>query len=247
MRGKTGLLLIMLALTFLFGAFVTAFPVKASPGPVTLNAVYRTASGYYPGQPQYSWLWVTVDISAPISWDLTSDGVIGWTFDVHVDPAVLMPWSVHGANFGYYLYDFCDWNMFAVNYPSILVGDIDQANGDMIDIAEFLFGYEALGLGAGGNSYPEDWWYGFDSGLCLLRFRVASSDINAYSLIDISDVAYWTPDGVKHLIPDEDITDGHYNLAEVPEFPLGAAVEVGLIVAVAYIWWTRRRKLQEVL
>jgi len=32
----------------------------------------------------------------------------------------------------------------------------------------------------------------------------------------------------------------------VPEFPLGAAVEVGLIVAVAYIWWTRRRKLTEV-
>jgi hypothetical protein len=33
----------------------------------------------------------------------------------------------------------------------------------------------------------------------------------------------------------------------VPEFPLGAAVEVGLIVAVAYIWWTRRRRLKEVL
>jgi hypothetical protein len=32
----------------------------------------------------------------------------------------------------------------------------------------------------------------------------------------------------------------------VPEFPLGAAVEIGLIVAVAYIWWTRRRKLMEV-
>jgi hypothetical protein len=31
------------------------------------------------------------------------------------------------------------------------------------------------------------------------------------------------------------------------EFPLGAAVEVGLIVAVAYIWWTRRRRLKEVL
>jgi hypothetical protein len=33
----------------------------------------------------------------------------------------------------------------------------------------------------------------------------------------------------------------------VPEFPLGAAVEVGLIVAVAYIWWTRRRRLKQVL
>ena len=90
----------------------------------------------------------------------------------------------------------------------------------------------------------EEWWYGFDYGVCRLRFRVLSQ--TEYSLIDISDAAYWTPDGVKHAIPDEDITDGHYCPPPVPEFPLGAAVEVGLIVAVMYIWWTRRRKLKVV-
>ena len=245
MRGKTGLLLILLALTFLFGTFVTAFPVKASPGEVKLNAVYRTASGYYPGQAPMTWLYVTVDIEVPYSWDLTSDGIVGWTFDVHVDPSVLTVWTAYAASLDYYLFDFCDWNMFPAHSPSILIGNIDQANGDITDIAEFLMGYETLGLGAGGNSYPEDYWYGMGYGLCRLRFRVLSE--TAYSLIDISDAAYWTPDGVKHLIPDEDITDGHYNAEPVPEFPLGAAVEVGLIVAVAYIWWTRRRKLQEVL
>jgi len=31
-------------------------------------------------------------------------------------------------------------------------------------------------------------------------------------------------------------------VAEPPEFPLGLAVEVGLIVAIAYVWWRSRRK-----
>jgi hypothetical protein len=31
-------------------------------------------------------------------------------------------------------------------------------------------------------------------------------------------------------------------IAEPPEFPLGVAMEIGLIVAIAYIWWRSRRK-----
>lgn len=263
MRGRKGLLLLALALTFVLGTVMTSVPmVKAEPGPVKLNAVYRTAAGYYPGQAYMTWLYVHIDIESPYAWDLTRDGIIGYDFDCHVDPAVLRPWSAHAATFGYFLYDFIDWNMLgATHYPSILVGSVDQTGGHFYDIAEFIMGYgfpevdpALLDKGAGGNS-TDPWWYGgtgtLGNGLCMLRFRVMSTDINAYSFIDIDDAGYWTMDpvtgkGVRHAIPDSDITDGHYNAPPVPEFPLGAAVEIGLIVAVAYIWWTRRRKLREV-
>jgi hypothetical protein len=223
---------------------------KASPGSVKINAVYRTASGYYPQQATGSWLYVKFDIESPYAWDLTSNGIVGYTFDLQVDPAVLTVWSVHASTFDYFLYDCVDWNQdpfgpfYGTNYPSLLVGELNRTTGNVIDIAEFIMGYEDVGVGAGGNSYPEDFWYGAGNGLVMLRCRVA--DGAGYSPIDISDAAYWTPDGTKHTIPDGDITDGHYNVPPVPEFPLGAAVEVGLIVAVVYIWWTRRRKLKEV-
>jgi len=258
-RGRKYVLTLAVALTFVLGLIVASLPiVKAAPGDVKLNAVYRTASGYYPGQGYLSWLYVTIDIESPYGWDLTRDGIVGYDFDVHVDPAVLRPWSAHAANFEYFLYDFIDWNMLgASHYPSILVGSVDQTGGHFYDIAEFIMGYgfpeidpALLDDAAGGNSYPEDYWYGFGNGLCMLRFRVMSTDASAYSFIDIDDAGYWTMDpsdgtGVRHAIPDADITDGHYNAPPAPEFPLGAAMEVGLIVAVAYIWWTRRRKLKE--
>jgi hypothetical protein len=243
-RAKTYLSLLALASIFL-GTIAAAMPVKAAPGPVTIEIQRDAYVPYIPGVAVGGWVWISVDIGSPYSWDLTSSGIVGWTFDVHVDRDVLQVWGAYGATFDYFLYDFIDWNMLgAEHYPSLLVGEVNDTTGDMRDIAEFIMGYEALGQGAGGNSYPEDWWYGSVYGLVRLRLRSRSA--TAYTKIDISDAAYYTVDGTKHTIPDADITDGHYNAPPVPEFPLGAAVEVGLIVAVAYIWWTRRRKLKEV-
>lgn len=66
----------------------------------------------------------------------------------------------------------------------------------------------------------------------------------AYSPLHISEASFWMYDGVTKF--SVTTTDGSVGLAPVPEFPLGAAVEIGLIAAVAYIWWIRRRKLKEV-
>jgi hypothetical protein len=217
-------------------------PVHAQD--VSIVFRYGAYDGYYgPDDVSRSKLWVIIDIYAPEAWDDTSNGIVGWTFDVHVDPAVLSPDGAYGATFGYYLYDYCDWYGYTVNYPSLLVGEINTTTGDIVDAAEFLLGYEELGKGAVGSSDPDTGWYGLDYGLVRLRFTVL--DIDAYSPIEITDAHYWTPDGAKHAVDSVEYP-GHYNAPPVPEFPLGAAVEVGLIVAVAYIWWTRRRKLREV-
>jgi hypothetical protein len=70
------------------------------------------------------------------------------------------------------------------------------------------------------------------------------SDQFDFEYIDDPGVTHWA-----HL--DEVTTDIFLSFKdkEPPEleFPLGVAVEVGLIAAVAYIWWTRRRRLKEVL
>jgi hypothetical protein len=69
---------------------------------------------------------------------------------------------------------------------------------------------------------------------------------------DQFDFEYIDDPGVTHWAHLDDVTTDiflsfKYKEPPEPEFPLGAAVEVGLIVAVAYIWWTRRRRLKEVL
>ena len=187
---------------------------NASSGPVIITALHRYAP-YIPGESPGVFFLVSVDIESPLGWDLTSDGIVGWSFDVHVDPNVLTPWSVHGATFDYFLYDCVDWNQVpsgpfdVTNYPSLLVGEVNSTTGDILDVAEFIMGYGAVGVGAGGNSYPEDFWYGAENGLVELRFR--SRSLTAYSLIDISNAAYYTSNGTRHTIPDEDIIDGHYN------------------------------------
>ena len=37
-------------------------------------------------------------------------------------------------------------------------------------------------------------------------------------------------------------TDGSVTISAVPEFPFGAALEIGLITVVAYVWWRSKRK-----
>jgi len=37
-------------------------------------------------------------------------------------------------------------------------------------------------------------------------------------------------------------TDGSVTISAVPEFPFGAALEIGLVAVVAYVWWRSKRK-----
>jgi len=202
-----------------------ASPVEAGGGPVKLKV--RTQP-YIPGVAAGGQIWVSVDIESPYAWDNTVDGIVGWEFDVHVDPDVLEPMGAYSADFGYFLYDFIDWNMYVGHYPTILVGTINKASGDMIDIAEFIMGYGLkpgqLDVGAGGNS-TDPWWYGGEGmggyGLCRLRFKSKSQ--TTATVINITDAAYWTMDpgtgeGVRHAIPKEDITNGYYSSAPTADF-----------------------------
>jgi hypothetical protein len=88
------------------------------------------------------------------------------------------------------------------------------------------------------------------------EFRITSWEDNdqdgKFNPSDQFDFEFFDEPGVIHWAHlDEITTDIILSFKDkeppAPEFPLGAAVEVGLIVAVAYIWWTRRRRLKEVL
>ena len=67
------------------------------------------------------------------------------------------------------------------------------------------------------------------SGNCTLDLYRSPKD---YMLHD-SNGMYW-----YHTV-----TDGFYNNTVVPEFPLGAAMEIGLAILVVYVLWKRKRKI----
>ena len=204
-------------------------------GEVHLKFRYAEGYDYYPHQTGD--LWVTLDIEAPLAWDNTGQGIVGWIFDVHVDPGVLEPVGAYAATFGYYLFDFCDDNEYIEHYPSMLVGEINKPTGEMIDVAEFILDGTTLGVGAGGNSGPG--WHGEEFGLVRLRYNVLLE--YAYSSIEITNAYYWTADGRQE--PFDSVEDGNYNLLPVPEFPLGLPLEILFIPVIIYMLW--RSKLRK--
>jgi hypothetical protein len=237
-RGKKGLLIAMLLL--LFATTIATLMPKAYAYETRLKFRYSEGYDYYhSGDLVRGILKVTVDIEAPYEWDNTPQGIVGWTFDVHVDPTVLEPYSVLGAFEGYYLYDFCSFWGYVENYPSLLVGSIDKTTGDIIDISEFIMGYKELGVGAGGPSGDPEWGYGMTGGLVQIKYKALQPD--AYSAIEITDAWYWTPDGVKH--PFDVVDVGHYNPPPVSEFPagLGLLMVMAPAIPIVYIWRTRRK------
>jgi len=229
--------MLTLMLTLFIGALMTTKPVKAAG---TRLYVWQP-TGYIPGVAVNSPVYAQICVEFPTGWDYTADGVVGYAFNVQVDPNVLLAFDILGAADGYYLKDFLNY-YWLTNTVSLLY-TTDGAAGTYTGVSEFIMGWEDLGLGAGGPGDP-DHALGGPAGygpLCKLRLRSKSQ--TEYSLIDISDAYYYTPAG---KFPFDVVDDGHYNAPPVPEFPLGAAFQVGLIAAVAYVWWTRRHKLKEV-
>lgn len=75
-----------------------------------------------------------------------------------------------------------------------------------------------------------------DKAVASVTFKVITT---AGSLLDLQSIGFSTAKGVE--IP-HDVYDGYYNREAIPEFPLGMAIELALIAAVAYVWWKRRSK-----
>jgi hypothetical protein len=79
--------------------------------------------------------------------------------------------------------------------------------------------------------------------LFIVYFHVLSDGPPAECPIHIAKATFLDYDLTAYTVT---TTDGYFGAEPVPEFPFGVAAEIGLIVAVAYIWWTRRRKLNGV-
>jgi hypothetical protein len=221
----------ILSLTLILTIVMIPIPVKA-PYETRLHIRESPPGEYIEGVPVDGWVMATVDIESPYEWDHTPDGIVAWTLDVHVDPDVLEVYDAYFGTFGYFLEDFCSPSM--PWHPMV----IDKENGDMLNISEIVPYCMSIGIGAGGNSCPEDMWYGMDCGLVRLRFRSKSE--TAHTVIDISNAWYLTADGRQE--PFDVVDDGHYNQQAVPEFPIGLASEILFIPVIIYVIWRRRKE-----
>jgi len=234
---KRNLSLIYLILSIFFSLTMVNVPVRSDPYETRLFIRESPPGSWIDGGSVSTYFFVIVEIESPIAWDDTANGIVGWVFSVHVDPSVLQIWAsgAYGAGPDYWLYDFAS-DHGCVTYLS---ADIDATAGDMW-VGELISGCSPLGVGAGGNSGTGG-QHGEIYGLCRLRFKKLSD--SAYSRIDIYD-AYWVDiNGTQHAF--DVVDDGHYNTQSppsVPEFPLGGAIEITLMLAIVFVWLRNRRK-----
>jgi len=185
--------------------------------------------GYIPGvEPGET---VTVDIIIEVSGipDNDVEGIVGWRMDVAVDPSVLgiyEPPRCKGAMIGYFLNDFrMDWGYPP---PTLLPGAGDPDTGYWDDITEMI---TPTPEGGAGEGY---------SGLKLVTLEFYSKSETAYSLVNLINIEYYTANGVWH--PVDEVIDGNYNPPEVPEFPLGATLEILFIPVIVYMLWRSKQR-----
>ncbi len=224
MKEKKYLLVFVVLLMFPSGLVMANVPIKAQEPYVKVYV--DQPLGYIPGVPEGGH--VVVDICIEISGilDDSPEGIVGWALRVCVDPNVLEFIRATSGMPGYLLYDYGD--ILPPGYEPMLDIIPPQPPSGCLDATEVLFPIPPGGAG--------EFWSGYK--LITILYR-SKSEI-AYSLIDLRNVEYMTPDAVWH--PVDEAIDGHYNLPPVPEFPLGLALEILFMPVIIYIFWRSKQR-----
>ena len=78
----------------------------------------------------------------------------------------------------------------------------------------------------------------FSKALCRIDFTV---DASGESVLDLhhTELSHADSSIIYH-----EVVDGYFAAAAIPEFPLGMAMELALVVAVVYVWWKRKAKIK---
>ncbi len=150
----------------------------------------------------------TVDMIIEVSniTDFSDDGIVGWGLSLAVDPEVLDIAGAMGAASGYFLWEFAD--AWLEPYP-IQLFNINATAG-LADVTEQIIPSPLGGAG--------DPW----SGLKLVTLEFTSKSETAYSVIDLVNVEYMTPDGMWH--PVDEVVDGYYNPPPAPDLSVEGIV-----------------------
>ncbi|MFQ5822358.1 MAG: hypothetical protein ACE5I5_20480, partial [Candidatus Heimdallarchaeota archaeon] len=212
--------LLALAFVLILGTIVASLPIRPAkaigPGEVRFY-IWNPARGdnIYDGTDVFPPpLFVEVWIESDAAWDYTDLGIVGWGLSVRVDPRalrILTAEKIPGQ--GGFLEDFLvryylHYTYSTKLYKPIGLPNLDPDGGEMIDVSEFIDGYETLGLGAGGGPIP------------LMRFVFVGLNATLASPIDLAGrwnaalqtievtAFYTTPDGVDHYV--DVLDDGHY-------------------------------------
>jgi hypothetical protein len=188
-------------LTLILLANIATIGIPAKASSTVKIYIKPEPPAYIPGVEVGELVNVEVWIDSPPEWDNTVDGIIGWSFYVHVDPAVLQPLDFTGASGGYWLYDFCFSNGYYMHLPMPPLGGMNAS--DFIDIAEFITGWGILMLGAGGSGK-----------LCTLTFISLSK--TAHTMIELYNAYYYTTAGYPEgVIPADVVGWGQYNTLQI--------------------------------
>lgn len=218
--------MLKLLLTSILATALNVGSAKAQP---FVRVYVDQPLGYIPGVPVGGRVVVDVIVEVSEIADNTLGGIVGWRMDIAVDPTVLGifdPPQYKGAVSGYFLYDFAIDHGYS--QPTLFPGTGDPATGYWRDLGETILPTPPGGAGEG------------YSGRKLVTIIFYSKSETAHSRIDLIDVEYMDATGMWH--PVDEVTDGFYNPPEVPEFPIGLALEILFSPVIFYMLWQSRRK-----
>jgi len=202
--------LLILAFALILGTTAASLsPVEAQD--TVRFYVYPTI---LPAKSSGSYVDFEVHIECPPEWDNAPEGIVGWGLSIRVDPRALEPVGAGKiGGMGGFLEDFLmrygyDWDYTT----SLFVGETDPVTGTMFDVTEYIFGYELLGLGAGGMGSVKLARFRFKSRSDTIASPIDLFGIQAPPIVEIM-AMYTTPDGVDHYV--DVLDDGHY-IAQTP-------------------------------
>jgi hypothetical protein len=210
MRGKKQLLVLATLLIFTIGLMTAIGPAQAQEGYVKIYV--DQSLGYIPFEAVGDPVVIDIRIETHGFTDGAATGIVGWGFDVQVDPNVLdvnltagsgfppppPPAKVIGATDGYFLYEYGKFYGIEGDV-NLLKGTSDPTTGYWKDIAETFVPNPGHGAG--------DYVSGSVTNL-LVTLQVTSLSATQPCLIDLIGVVYKTADG--NVYPAEIVLDGFY-------------------------------------
>jgi len=134
-----------------------------------------------------------------------------------------------------------DW--YTVEEVTVTIHDTKSGKDRYLELLDGHVGYDAAITTDPTGTFWHEWYFYLG-----IRWNLTSwvDDDSSGTLTVGDDVVFDDLDSTDTLAItlDEVSTDMIVSgpIAEPPEFPLGFALEIGLIAAIAYVWWRSRRK-----
>ena len=219
--------------------------VYRAPSPYTLTTSYEKYTGDWGLNPKTKTYWTWSDIDA-LQAGVESRGIGTWTGEIRVTQLYV---EVAGPRFtidmlGVNLIDLFGYQ-FVLSYDTNILTATGFTSYSPFTFVVFSVVNDTGGYVGVSISMSPGVTAGVTANSTKLMQIIFFPDSLGESILDLleppeAEIKLMDVGGGKIAV---DVYDGYFKNGEaVPEFPLGMALELFLVVAIVYVWWKRRHK-----